>query len=203
MDVEAIRESGVGQRVARILADRSLEAFDPALKVFFGSLVPVKPPFQVLRVRLHVPGVPPGRRRTLPSHELHRVRVDNGQRDLVLHGEDVSDLAVVLLRPSLIAVDDVDELRRNAQRRSGLSDATLENRADVQLATDLPDVDVLALEREGGTSGNHVQAFHAGQGIDDLLGNPVAEELLLRIATEVVEGQHGDRRHRPVGRGSR
>ena len=46
------------------------------------------------------------------SGKLHLQRGRDGLRDFVLHVEQVRHLAVVALRPEMIAVLGVDELRR-------------------------------------------------------------------------------------------
>jgi hypothetical protein len=42
--------------------------------------------------------------------------------------------------------------------------------------------------------GFHIQPFDAGECGDDVLGDPVGEELLVRIAAHIGTGQHGNRR---------
>ena len=46
---------------------------------------------------------------------------------------------------------------------------------------------------EDGVAGDDEQVAEARQLGDDVLGQPVGEELLLRVAAHVGEGQHGDR----------
>ena len=56
-----------------------------------------------------------------PSNETLSA-VDHGASDLVLNLEDIFELAVVGLRPDVVAVVDTDQLRGDSQRVAGLSD---------------------------------------------------------------------------------
>src|SRR5262249_41394337 len=117
-----------------------------------------------------------------------------GVGDLVLDGEDVRQLAVVRLRPEVVAVGDVDQLGADPQPVAGLADAALQDGADAELFADLADVLVAALEGEGGGAGGDVQPLDPGQGADQLLGQAVAEVLVLGVGAEVAERQDGDGR---------
>ena len=75
--------------------------------------------------------------------------------DLVLDGEHVSSIAIILVRPEMVAGRGVDELGAHPQLRSCPPDAALQYVADVELAPDLPDVDRLPLEAEGRGAGGH------------------------------------------------
>ena len=63
---------------------------------------------------------------------------------------------------------------------------------DVQLGPHLPDVDLLALERERGRSGRDPEPVHPGQHVDDLLGDAVGEKRVVRVGAHVDEGEHRD-----------
>ena len=120
--------------------------------------------------------------------------LDNRARDLVLHVEDVFELAVVPLGPQLIAVRRVDELRGDAHARARLAHAALEHVPHLQALRDLADLDRLALERERGRARGDVKSFDLGQRVDDLFGEAVAEVLVLGIGAHVRERQDGDGR---------
>ena len=64
---------------------------------------------------------------------------------------------------------------------------------DAELAADLPDVRVLALEREGRRARRHAQRPDPRQRVDDLFGHAVAEVLGPGVRAHVAEGKHGDR----------
>jgi hypothetical protein len=78
--------------------------------------------------------------------------VDDRPGHLVLDGEDVGEIAIVALRPELIAVGDADELGRDAQAAAGLLDAAIEHRGDGEGAPDLAGVGRLPLEAERGAT---------------------------------------------------
>ena len=114
--------------------------------------------------------------------------------DLVLHGEDVLQLPVEPVGPEVIAGAHVHELRRHAQPLPGLPHAPFEHGADAELAADLPHVGVLAPVGEGAGARRDVERRDLRQGVQDLLGHPVAEVLGVRVRAHVAKRQHGDRR---------
>ncbi|MGY4282461.1 hypothetical protein ACVWXO_001681 [Bradyrhizobium sp. LM2.7] len=69
--------------------------------------------------------------------------------DLVLHGEDVDELAVVTFGPEMAAGGGVVELRGDAHAVVRLAHAALDDVADAEFLGDLPDVDRTALVCEG------------------------------------------------------
>ena len=79
-------------------------------------------------------------------------------------------------------------------RSAGLADAPLEDVADAELAADGAHIHRLSLVGEHRVAGDHEEALELGQRGGDVLGDAVAEKLLLRIGAHVVERQHGDRR---------
>jgi hypothetical protein len=60
--------------------------------------------------------------------------------------EDIVELPIVPLRPQVIAVGNVDELRGHAQSATRFAHAAFENRVHLQLAADFTDVFALSLE---------------------------------------------------------
>ena len=112
--------------------------------------------------------------------------------DLVLGLEDVLDDAIVDVREDVITVLSVDKLGGDPHPVPGLPHASLEDVGDVQLGPHLPDVDLLALERERGRSGRDPEPVHPGQHVDDLLGDAVGEKRVVRVGAHVDEGEHRD-----------
>src|SRR4051812_39753126 len=64
--------------------------------------------------------------------------------------------------------------------------------ADAELSTDLADVAVFVLERESRCPRDHEQTMKVGEGIDDLLGDPVTQVFLVSRLTQVDEGEDCD-----------
>ena len=75
-------------------------------------------------------------------------RGHDGLGDLVLHGEDVGDFAVVAFCPDVAAIGDIVQLRGDAHAAAALSNAALEHIADAKLFADLLHVDGFALVQE-------------------------------------------------------
>ena len=106
------------------------------------------PAAEVIVVGVHIDGVQSLHRQLLAFAQNHAQCLDDRLRDVLLNGEDISHLAIVLLRPEVIAVGDVDQLRGDANLVADLAYTALENRRDLELAADLADVFALGLERE-------------------------------------------------------
>src|SRR5258705_4027126 len=66
--------------------------------------------------------------------------------DLVLDRKDIRHLKIVALRPDIAAVTPVDELRRNAQPKCGLANASLQYVTRAKLASGLQHVHLFALQ---------------------------------------------------------
>ena len=125
------------------------------------------------------------------------MRLDRGHDllgDVVLHREDVVQLAVVLLGPDVLAAPGVDQLAGDAQPPAGRAHAALQHVAHAEVARDLAHVDRAALVGEGRVAGDHEQPAQPGERGDDVLGDAVGEIVLLGIAAEIGERQHRDRR---------
>ena len=83
--------------------------------------------------------------------QLQRLGLGDTLGDFVLDLEDVLQVGVVLLRPQVIAVFDIDELGGDAQPAVGLLHAAFEDCVDGKLPADLADIviGVPELERRG------------------------------------------------------
>src|SRR5262245_35550974 len=106
---------------------------------------------------------------------------DDGPRDLVLNGEDISQVAVVTVRPLVIAVPRLDELRRDANPVPGLPDRAFDDVRDVQELADLAEVLVLPLERERRRAAGDAQSLNLRKNVEELLGDSIREILLIPL----------------------
>jgi len=118
---------------------------------------------------------------------------DNRLRNLVLEREDVVQVAIVALRPDMAAGGAVDQLRGDPHPAARLAHAAFDNVADLELARDLRNVHVLALEHEGGVARGDPERGHLGEIGDDVLADSVREVFLLRITAHVREGKNANR----------
>ena len=103
------------------------------------------PEIQVVRLETWRPLRP---RRGGARWELQFQRGGDLSRDLVLDGDDVRHLAVVVLRPDVVARFGVDELRRHAKPIALLPNAALEHRLDAERVADDADVELVVAQRE-------------------------------------------------------
>jgi ABC-type multidrug transport system fused ATPase/permease subunit len=127
-----------------------------------------------------------------PYVQLRRQMFGNALRDIVLHDEDVIQLTIVLLRPEVEPGGRIDELSRDAHAITRPADAAFQHSADVELAADLAQVRVTALERERGRAARHAQLRQLCQRVDNLLGHAITEVRAALLAAHALERQHGD-----------
>ena len=145
-------------------------------------------------------------RRRLRSRTLDlrppQTRLDGADDTLgepVLQVEDVLHLGVEAVGPDVSTGLCLDQLADDANVRADSTDAALEHVAHAEFAPDLLHVHGPALVGEAGTARDDEEGPHARQRGDDVVDHPVGEVLLLRVATEVLERQH--RQRRLVGQG--
>ncbi len=94
----------------------------------------------------------------------------------------------------MVAGRAIDELRSDANAVAGFADAAFEDVAHAELAGDLLYIDGAALVGEAAVARDDEEPADSRQRRDDLLDHPVGEILLLGVAAQIGEGQHGDRR---------
>ena len=150
------------------------------------------PPEQILAVGLAVADGAPREEIALPGVQLHLERICHALGDGRLHGEDVFDHARVFLGPDGLLARDRHEADIDARLLTGHADRALEHRADIERPADLRDVEPGALELGDGGAGDDVEFADGGEGRDQLLGHPIREIFIVRIAAEVHQRQHGE-----------
>ena len=87
----------------------------------------------------------------------------------------------------------LDQLHRDAQVIVRLAHAAFEQCPDAERPPDLAHVRTRAAELEGGRSRRDAQAVDLRQRVDQLLGQPLAEVVLIAARAHVGERQHRDR----------
>jgi hypothetical protein len=112
--------------------------------------------------------------------------------DLILDQEDVLELPVVGLRPEMASTFRLDQLGGNAHPVARLADAAFEHVGYVEHLSDLADVAILALERKGRRARDHLEVGLLDEFIQDLLGDSLAEVVVVSIPRHVHESQHRD-----------
>src|SRR4029453_13504718 len=95
------------------------------------------------------------------------------------------------LRPDIRPGLGVAELPGDAHLVAGLAHAAFQHVAHAKLAADFLHVHRPTLVDEARIAPDDEQPANARQGDDDVFHYAVGEILLLRIAAQVVEGQHG------------
>src|ERR1700734_3200548 len=93
----------------------------------------------------------------------------------------------------MVTVVHADQLRRDAEPRTGSSDAALNHGGDVQPAADLPDIEIAASKAERRSPRSHLQSGKPAESVDQIFRETIAEELVVRVTAPIDEGQDGDR----------
>ncbi len=117
---------------------------------------------------------------------------DDGLGNLVLHREDVGQVAVVALRPNMASGGDIVELHCDAHSVAAPAHAALNNVADAEFRRDLFHMDGFVFVHEGRVACDHEEPAQLGQRGDYVLTDAVGEIFLLYVAAHVYEGEHGD-----------
>lgn len=117
----------------------------------------------------------------LPAEQRGLERPYDRFRDFVLNRENIFQLAIVALGPQVVAVGDIDELCCDAKPLSRTADASFENCFDIELSSNLANVEIAAPEAECRRARDHAKAAQARQCIDQLFGQSVAEIFLLCV----------------------
>src|SRR5207249_10857159 len=94
------------------------------------------------------------------------------------------------------AIGHLDELRRDSDVVARRANTPFENVPDIEIAADLLKCDILFPEEERGRATGDLQTGDLAQDIDDLLGEAVAEVLILLVRAHVGDGKYCDRRER-------
>src|SRR2546430_7642294 len=137
--------------------------------------------------------------------KVHAQRRDDCPRDLILDGKDipVPRVPIILLRPDLVALRHVDELGADSSPGSSNPNAAVQYVAGMELPPDLLRGDILASEPDHPGSSQDAQSLDLPQGGAELLRHAIAEGSIRRVATDILEFQHGDGQARLVGRKGR
>src|SRR2546429_426348 len=188
-----VAQAGVGGGVQGIGPHRLLEVLGTAAQqARLGPQAEEIAAFQVQVVRFRTRRRAPHQGGVGRFSERDLERAYDGPRDFVLHREHVLDVALVLLRPELIATRGVDQLGIHPDAAAGAPHRALEQRRNVQLLPDLAGVHVPVPECECRGACRHPQAGHRVQRGDELFRHAVAEVLIVAVGAQVREGQHRD-----------
>ena len=116
-----------------------------------------------------------------------------GLSDFILHNENIGEITVIALGPDMIAGLGLNKLCGHPDAVAGFTETAFEHVADAEFTPDLFHIDRTPLEGKGRIPGDHKKRGVAGQRRDDVLSDPIGEELLLGVAAHVLEWQDRDR----------
>ena len=180
-----IGEGAIGAGEFPIQLDRPAEQI---LRPAVGLRRPADPillPAQIVVVGLQALGRLAQRPLALRDLETHRYPRDDVAHDLVLQCEKSPQAAVITLAPDVMARGRVDELGIDADLAAQPLHAALHHIAHTQLAGDRGEIGPLVPHREGRMAGDDAEGGKARQIGRQIIGNAVAEILLLGIAAHI------------------
>src|SRR5262249_46486687 len=117
---------------------------------------------------------------------------DHACGDLVLKIEDIVELSVVAISPEVAAAGGIDELASDANAVTALAHASFKDVAHAKPTRDVPDIEGLPTELEGGCARRDIEPTQARQPGDNLLDDTIGEVVLLWIAAHVLKRQDRD-----------
>ena len=144
----AVRDPGMGLRETLVAPDGLAEELDGRVHFGVGTVPQASLAAQVEIVGLGVAGAATLDELALLPAQVTAQRTDELLRNLGLDREDVAQVAIVALRPQVVAVHRAHELRRDPHTLACLADAAFEHRAHTERAADLAHVGGAALELE-------------------------------------------------------
>src|SRR5260370_15612585 len=99
-------------------------------------------------------------------------------------------LPVPALLPEALAIQRVYKLNADPQLLANFAYASCDNRRNLELRANLPDALGFGFEFKSGGARNHPQVVKAGESMNQVFGQTIAEILGIRFRTEADEGQH-------------
>src|SRR6266446_9143649 len=115
--------------------------------------------------------------------------LDNRVCDLVLNDEDVGQVAIKARGPEVSPVLAVDQLSCNTHAGAGFSHTSFQDKSHTKLLSDLLHFYRFAFVSERGIASDNEEPGDIGQVGNYVLGNPIAEVFLFRVATHIVDGE--------------
>jgi hypothetical protein len=107
-----------------------------------------------------------------------------------LNSEYIARRAVVSLRPKILAIHSVDKFGAYAETVALSAHTPFEHIANIETASDLARVEVLALEGRGGGPRRDPQSADLGERVDQFLGHAIREVVATRVRADVHEREH-------------
>lgn len=94
----------------------------------------------------------------------------HGAGDIVLDGQDIGELAVVLIAPEIMICVGVDEFGADDELIAALHDASGDHAIDFQIAGDGLRIEIMPLVAKDGGAGHNGQMRNLGKLVDQAFG---------------------------------
>src|SRR6516164_2017299 len=130
-------QAGVWQGIAGVLFNSLLEVFDTFVQTLLCPLVPLEKALEIELVGLWVDLARTCESRLLLGCESHSDLICNRARHLVLQRQNVTQLALVTVRPEVPVIFRLDELRSNPHTIARAKHRALDHPVHVQLTPNL------------------------------------------------------------------
>src|SRR5579875_1769637 len=165
----------------------------------FSSALQKRSTLEVCRVSCQTLRVLPFNACALPRHQCHSQRICNASCDVTLDSEDVIELPVIPTGPSCLLRLHVDQLGCYSYLVPSLSDASLYNVRNLQLAPDLLRRFRASLVAVYRSFSNHSEALYFRKRSDQFFSHAVCKVAFTRIGADVDEWDYCDTFLKEVG----
>ena len=112
--------------------------------------------------------------------------------NLILNRENIGQLAIIPLSPNVPAIFAVNQLSRYTHARARFAHTSFQDKIHREFLPNLLHLYRFSFIGKGSVTRDDEQAGDFRQVRNDVLGDAVAEILLLGVAAHVVEWQNGD-----------
>ena len=172
-----------------------MEISERLLEGRLGPSVPEEASPQVVLVGLGAYGTGAREARLCVRRQRDRDGAGDSLGDFALQDQRIAEVALIRLGPDLTLVVDLDELSGDAHALTPPAEAALQNVIRSELSAELTDVPFSPLVFPRGASREDPQpiGFQPTELRNHLLGQPVTQIFLVRVAGEVVEGKYRER----------
>src|SRR5215475_10992394 len=197
----SVCQPDVSQSKVAVFVDGLIIGFDALPHAFASALVPVVTPLQVKLISFVILRIAFGQLALLVAVQTQPQRLGYLAGDLLLHGQQVGERALIAFAPELRAGGGIHQLNVDDQPVAQALHAACDYRAYLQRLAHLTRIDFAPFVGKDDAARHHsAQRGQLRQAVDQVLGDAVRQVLHLWIGAYVGKGQHRDRINRSLAR---
>src|SRR5262249_19034048 len=196
-----VGQSDISQRIPAVSFDGMLIGLDAFTHAFGGALCPVVTALEVKLIGFGVLRVAFGQLALLVAAQTQLQRVGYLARNLLLHGQQVGERALIPLAPELRAGGGVHQLNVDDQPIAQALSAAGDHRPHLERLAHLTRINFAPFVSEDNAARHHsAQRGQSRQTADQILGDTVRQVFHLWVGAHIGKGQHRDRINRSAAR---